>query len=357
MPRVARIAAAGLAWFVAACGGGGGAESTQPIIPIVPAGDTTPLRVLAAGRHMLLGAAIDRGFRYPGSDGVQFRSVFARELNVLTPENDMKFDHLHPARNTYRFESADSLVAFAEQNGMKVRGHTLVWHQQLPAWVTSGAFSQDTARAILADHIATVVGHYKGRILEWDVVNEAFNDDGTRRVTPWSTMVGPDYIERAFRAARAADSTVGLFYNDYNIEGIGPKSDSVYAMAQDFLARGVPITGIGFQSHFVVGGVPSSLAANVARFAALGLQVHFTELDVRMQLPATQSSLDIQAQNYRDVVSVCMQSPACNTVVMWGLTDKESWVPGTFPGWGAALILDAQYQPKPAYTALRTLLE
>ncbi len=349
----AALAAAG------ACGGDH-ASTTQPVIPPpppAPAADTTPLRVLAARHSLLIGAAVDRGFRYTGSDSATFRALLAKQFSVLTPENDMKWDHIHPARNTYRFEPADSIVAFAEANGMKVRGHNLAWHSQLPAWLTSGTWTPAEATALLDDHIATVVGHYRGRVMEWDVVNEALNDDGTKRSSFWLANVGPGYIERAFRDARAADSAAGLFYNDYNIEGMNAKSDSLYAMMQDFKARGVPVTGVGFESHFQLGGVPSSLAANIARFAGLGLKVHITELDVRMLLPATSTQLDAQASDYTTVVSACMQTTACDLVTIWGVSDRESWIPGTFPGWGAATLFDAQYQSKPAYAALVKLLQ
>jgi endo-1,4-beta-xylanase len=325
--------------------------------PTSPAADTTALRTYAVKHNFFIGSAIDKGFRYTGSDGLTFKTKMAREFNVLTPENDMKFDHIHPSRATYKFEPVDSLVTFAESNGMKVRGHNLAWYSQLPSWISSGTWSADTAKTLLNDHITAVVSHYKGHVMEWDVVNEALNDDGSMRPGFWFDHIGRGYIEQAFRTARAADPTVGLFYNDYSIEGLGTKSDSAYAMISDLLKRGVPITGVGFQAHFILGGVPSTLAANITRFAALGIKVHLTELDVRMTLPSTQASLDTQAQNYHDIIQTCMSFPACDVVVMWGFTDKESWVPSAFPGQGAALIFDASYLPKPAYTSIQSLLK
>jgi GH35 family endo-1,4-beta-xylanase len=326
--------------------------------PPQPPPDTIPLRTLAAARGLGIGAAVDRGFRYAGSDGVTFRAKLAREFGTLTPENAMKHSRIHPARDAYRFEPADSLVAFAEAHGMRVRGHTLVWHRQLASWLTAGAWSQDTAKALLAEHIATVVGRYRGRVTAWDVVNEALSDDGSLRPGFWHDRIGPDYIELAFRWAHSADSGAVLFYNDYDIEGINAKSDSAYALIERLRARGAPIHGIGLQAHFEVGGVPTTLGANIARFAALGLQVHITELDVRMPLPPTPEQIQTQAENYRATVEACLLSaPACNAVVMWGVTDRESWVPGPFPGWGAALIFDAAYQPKPAFFAIYNLLK
>lgn len=329
----------------------------QPTLPTQLSADTLPLRTLANAKGRLVGSAVDRGFRYTGSDGVTFKAMLAREFSVLTPENDMKHERIHPSRDVYRFEPADSLVAFADANGMKVRGHTLVWHQQLASWLTSGTWTADQAKALLVDHISKVVSHYRGKVIDWDVVNEALADNGSLRSSFWLDHIGRDYIELAFRTARAADPSVALFYNDFNIEGIGPKSDSLYALVKDFQARGIPINGIGLESHFQLGGIPSTLGANIARFAALGLKVHITELDVRMQLPSTAAQLQTQAQNYKDVFSTCLQYPACDVVVMWGFTDKESWVPNAFPGWGAALVFDATYQAKPAYTSLHDLLK
>lgn len=345
-----------------ACGASAASDGQSPITPPIGlgdlSGDTTPLRAYAAPRRLFIGSALDRGFRYTGSDGVTFRAMMARQFNILTPENDMKHDHIHPARDVYRFQPADSLVAFAEANGMRVRGHTLVFHNQLASWLTSGTWTKDDAKALLIDHVTQVVSHYRGHVMEWDVLNEVLGDNGALRSGFWLDHIGPEYIDLALRTARAADSTVGLFYNDYNIEGINPKSDSAYAFVRDLIARGVPLTGVGFESHFQVGGVPSTIAANIARFAALGLKVHITELDVRVQLPSTATQLQTQAQNYHDVIAACMQSaPACDVVVMWGFTDKESWIPSTFPGWGDALIFDASYQPKPAFSTLQSLLK
>jgi endo-1,4-beta-xylanase len=345
---------------VVACGSdsGQGTTSVPPGVPVTQApGDSVALRTYAAKRNMFIGAAIDRGFRYSGSDGVTFKTTMTRQFNILTPENDMKFDRLHPARNTYRFEPSDSLIAFAEANGMRVRGHNLVWHSQLASWLTSGTWTKDEAKALLVDHITQVVTHFRGHIMEWDVLNEGLADNGALRSGFWLDHIGPEYVELAFRTARAADPTVGLFYNDYNIEGINAKSDSALAFVKDLLAKGVPITGVGFESHFQLNGVPSTLAANIARFSALGLEVHITELDVRLQTPGTAALFQTQAQNYGDVVSACTQSPACDVIVMWGFTDKESWVPSAFPGWGDALIFDTAYQPKPAFTTIQGLLK
>ena len=338
---------------------GCGSDPTGP--PIDPGGDTLPalptLRAIALTRGLRVGTAVDRLFRND-AEGTLFKSVASREFSALTAENDMKHDRLQPLRGQYRYLRADSLVAFAEANGMSMRGHTLVWHQQNASWLTTGNWTQQEASALLQDHITNVVTHFRGKIVAWDVVNEALNDDGSRRSTVWSNNVGSDYIDIAFRAARAADPQALLFYNDYNIEGLNAKSDSVYALVRGMQQRGVPIDGIGFQGHFIVGQLPSTqaLSDNIARFAALGLKVHFTELDIRMPQPSTVAQQATQADNYRAVFDVCLRSTACQMIVTWGLTDKETWIPGVFNGWGEPLLFDGQYRPKIAYWAVHNLL-
>ena len=342
----ARLAAAALlAVTVNACGAPRGTNPGQPT------GREPALRVLGAQRGVRVGVAVDAAFRDAGA-----RGLIAREFGMLTAENDMKHARIHPQRDVYYFARADSLVAFAEANGMAVRGHTLVWHRQNASWLTGGQWTADETRALLAGHIDSVVGRYRGKIEAWDVVNEAFEEDGRLRDSFWLQRLGRDYIEFAFRRAAAADPAARLFYNDYNIEGINPKSDSAYALVQRLLAAGVPVHGIGLQAHFVVGGVPPTLRANIERFAALGLRVQITELDVRVPQPSTAAQLAAQARDYRAVVEACLRVRGCDAVVLWGLSDRWSWIPGEFPGWGQAHIFDEGLRPKAAYDALHELL-
>jgi endo-1,4-beta-xylanase len=338
--------------------------ASDPTLPPIESIPSTPrelrvptLRQIAMTRGLRVGAAADRLFR-EDADGARFKEVLSREFSVLAPENDMKLRRLQPSRGVFTFARADSLVAFAEANGMQVRGHTLVWHQALPAWLTAGHWTPEDARTVLTDHVTTVVDHFRGRIVAWDVVNEAISDDGTLRPSIWSDLIGRDYIEIAFRAAHAADPQALLFYNDHDIEGINAKSDSAYALISGLLAAGVPIHGIGLQAHFVVGRLPSrqSMADNIARFAALGLKVHFTELDIRVPQPSTSTHRDTQADNYQDVVTVCLQNVACEMIVTWGVTDRDSWISRQDPGWGEPLLFDRSYRPKPAYWRIHDLL-
>jgi endo-1,4-beta-xylanase len=204
------------------------------------------------------------------------------------------------------------------------------------------------------------VGHFKGKIYAWDVVNEALGDDGTRRSSTWSA-IGTNYIEEAFKAARAADPAALLFYNDYNLEFPGAKQDAAFALLQDLKGKGL-VDGVGFESHFQVntggGGVPSqsTMSASIARFAALGLKVHLTELDIRIPATAGSTETNAQAAGYTGVVAACRAIPACEAIVIWGLDDGDSWIPGTFPGYGSATLFDASFNKKATYTAVKSSL-
>ncbi len=320
------------------------------------------LRQLADQRGIRIGAAADPAH----SNEISYTATLSREFNQLEPENTMKFGPLHPGPTTYNFGPPDSLVSFARANNMAVRGHTLVWHNQNPSWLTNGSYNSAQLSSILKDHIDAVVGHYAGQVYAWDVVNETFNDNGTLRSTIWSDspgigLTGTAYIEQAFRWARAADPQALLFYNDYSAELVNSKSDAIYRMAQDFKSRGVPLDGIGLQMHLTTNtGSLASMESNIKRITDLGLQVHITELDVRLPVDssgnAAASALATQAQIYHDIVALCLKYPLCTVIQTWGFTDKYSWIPGTFPGMGAGLEFDSSYRPKPAYHSMRDAL-
>jgi endo-1,4-beta-xylanase len=211
---------------------------------------------------------------------------------------------------------------------------------------------------VLRGHITTVVGRYRGRIAAWDVVNEAIEEDGTLRDTFWLRIIGPEYIDMAFQWAHEADPDALLFYNDYASEGLGRKSDAVYALVQDMLERDVPIHGVGLQSHLVLTSPPvfKDVLANIKRLSDLGLLVHVTEMDVRMRGEPTEARLERQARVYSAFLEACLEAENCTAFVLWGFTDRHSWIPGERPGWGSALIFDESYQPKPAYEAMREAL-
>ncbi|MGW7211803.1 endo-1,4-beta-xylanase [Streptomyces collinus] len=318
--------------------------------PAAHAADT-PLRDLAAAKGKVMGTAVT-GSKLTGTYG----ETAGREFNWLTPGNAMKWGSVEPSRGTYNWAEADGIVDFAETHGQQVRGHTLLWHQQNPGWLTSGSWTRDQLGAIVQDHIATEVGRYKGRVAAWDVVNEPFNEDGTYRPTLFHTTLGQDYIAQALTWARAADPGAKLYINDYNVEGVNAKSTALYNLVKSLKERGVPIDGVGLQAHLIVGQVPSTLQQNIQRFADLGVDVAITELDIRMQLPATQAKLTQQAADYKAVTTACVAVARCTGVTVWGFTDSDSWIPDTFPGQGAATPYDENYRPKPAYHAIAEAL-
>ena len=312
----------------------------------------TPLGQLAAAKGRYFGTALEAG-RLSGSP---YNQIAGTEFSMVTPGNEMKWDATEPTRGSFSFTRGDQIVSFAQAHGQRVRGHTLVWHSQLPGWVTGGGFSAATLTSIMQNHIANVAGHYAGQLYAWDVVNEPFNEDGTRRASVFQTTIGDSYIATALRAARAADPAAKLYINDFNTDGVNAKSTAMFNLAQSLKQQGVPLDGVGIQGHLILGQVPSSLQQNIQRFADLGLDVAITELDIRMTLPATAAMLTQQAANYATAVNACLAVTRCVGVTTWGVGDADSWIPGVFSGQGAALLFDTNYQPKPAYSAVATAL-
>lgn len=310
------------------------------------------LRDLA--KRPLVGTAVDTTALANDAD---YRSAIAREFNSVTPENVMKWETVEPQQGVPDYNAADALLRFARANHQTVRGHTLVWHSQLPSWLTSGTFTNEQLEAILRRHIFEEAGHFRGRISAWDVVNEAFNEDGTLRDTIWLRALGPDYIAKAFRWAHEADPHAKLYYNDYNLESIGPKSDAALALVAQLKAQGVPIDGVGFQGHLGIQyPYPDTFGDNLKRFAAAGVDVAITEADVRMILPVTPEKLATQATYFGNMMRSCVAVRRCVSFTLWGFTDRYSWVPGFFAGQGAATPFDESLRPKPAYFALRDAL-
>lgn len=324
-------------------------------------GKAQSLRDEADRNHILVGAAVN-----PALLGQEpYAATLAREFNMVEPENAMKWTAIEPALDQYNFGPGDAVVAFAEAHHMKVRGHNLLWNVYNPRWLTAGNFTPAQLSKIMRDHITTEVSHYAGRVFAWDVVNEAFDEQGALKHSIWYDQPGigekgTGYIEQAFRWAHAADPKALLFYNDYDAEGVNAKSDAIYAMVEDFKRRGVPIDGVGLQSHIM--GLKTvdigSIVANMSRLAKLGVQIHITELDVGVPIdssgkPQNEADLNQQAEIYGQVAQACAEQPACTAFQTWGFTDKYSWIPGFTRGkYGAALPFDANYQPKPAYRAV-----
>ncbi|MFF0790296.1 endo-1,4-beta-xylanase [Streptomyces spiralis] len=322
--------------------------------PAAQAHERTPGLADLAHRHgRYFGSATDN----PELTDSAYTKILGSEFDMITPGNGMKWENTEPQQGVFDWSKGDEIVKLARANHQKVRAHTLVWHSQLPAWLTSREWSPAELRAVLKKHITTEVRHYRGEVYSWDVVNEAFNEDGTYRDTIWYKTLGPGYIADALRWAHEADPHAKLYLNDYNIEAVGPKSDAYYNLVKQLKAEHVPLDGVGFQTHLALQyGYPATIEDNLRRFSRLGLDTALTEVDVRMQLPATDDKLAEQATWYADLTRACLAVRRCVGVTIWDFTDKYSWIPGVFAGEGAALPWDEQLRPKPAYQALRDAL-
>jgi endo-1,4-beta-xylanase len=326
---------------------------------------TPSLRELADSRGMLVGTAA-RAYAF---SEMEYSKTLGREFNMLESEDAMKWWTIRPDRATFNFTDGDRVVAFAEVHRMKVRGHNLVWGWTNPLWLMNGGFKPEELSQILQEHISKVAGHYRGKVFAWDVVNEAFDEYGKVKPSIWYDQPGiglagkgTAYLEQAFRWAHAADPDALLFYNDGGGEALNEKSDAIYAMVKDFKRRGVPIDGVGLQMHiFDLAPDVEGIDANIARFSALGMQIHITEMDVALPLDADGSArpadLAKQAEIYRRVASACLAHSGCTAIQAWGFTDKYSWIgSATKQTKGAGLLFDRNYNPKPAYDALREVL-
>ncbi|WP_123603033.1 endo-1,4-beta-xylanase [Micromonospora sp. Llam0] len=295
-----------------------------------------------------LGAAAAESGRYFGAATNSFMlnrqphaTVLNREFNSIVAENEMKWYHTEPNQNQFNFTAGDQLIAHARARGMTVRGHTLVWHAQQPQWAQN--MSGTALRNAMINHINRVAGHWRGQIHSWDVVNEAFADGGSggRRDSNLQ-RTGNDWIEVAFRTARAADPGAKLCYNDYNTDGINAKSTGIYNMVRDFKARGVPIDCVGLQSHLGTSLDPT-YQQNIQRFADLGVDVQITELDIQQG--------GNQANMYGQVTRACLAVARCTGITVWGVLDPDSWRTGANP-----LLFDGNGNKKPAYDAVLNAL-
>jgi endo-1,4-beta-xylanase len=318
------------------------------------------LRELAKRHNLRVGTAVDMA---AFNNDTQYRERIATEFSAVTAENVMKWSELEPQRGVYNWGPADQLVESARQNHQLVHGHTLLWHNQLPTWLTqgvaSGEITPDELRQLLRKHIIDVVTHFRGKVWHWDVVNEVIDDNAQLRDTLWLQNLGPSYIADSFRWAHEADPRVRLYINDYNVEGIGAKSNAYYALVQQLLADRVPIHGFGSQGHLDTrfGNYTAfQVKENLDRFADLGLETAMTEVDVRMPMPPDATKLNAQAQSYGALMLGCLVAKRCVMFTVWGYTDKYSWVPGFFTGQGAANLLDENFQPKFAYREVQAVL-
>ncbi|HEU5473678.1 MAG TPA: endo-1,4-beta-xylanase [Actinophytocola sp.] len=331
-------------------------DSTRPmrwmraaVVSLAVAGAVT-LMPNVAEAATTLGAAAAQSGRYFGAavaagrlGDAQYTTILDREFNMVTPENEMKWDATERSRNSFSFGPADQIVNRARGRGQRLRGHTLVWHSQLPSWV-SAIGDANTLRGVMNNHITTLMSRYRGQIYAWDVVNEAFADGGSGqlRSSVFRNVLGTGFLEEAFRTARTVDPAARLCYNDYSIEDwTAAKTQGVFRLVQDFRSRGVPIDCVGFQAHFGSGGPPSTFQTTLSNFAALGVDVQITELDIA-QAPAAA---------YTNTVQACVRVARCSGITAWGIRDNDSWRSGENP-----LPFDRGGNRKPAYDAILAVL-
>src|SRR6185437_5694139 len=330
------------------------------------------LRSLAADIGLRIGSAIiPQDIETPS-----FAAIASSQFSVVTPGNAMKWEVVEPTEGTFDWSQADQLVAFAQANHQLVRGHTLLWHSQLPTWLTDGVANGTISNAqltnLLHQHITTEVSRYKGKIWQWDVANEFFTDTNPSQINPndfWISHLGPGSNGQAFTWAHQADPHALLCYNDYNIageDGSNAKSDAAYAWLKQELAAGIPISCVGDQGHLDTqfGFSGQLMQQDLARFASLGLKVAITEADVRTfvnnatdQVPTDHLATFAQPEEESQMLEACLALPQCISFTVWGFTDADSWVPGAFAGEGYATIYDVKQQPKQAYIDMQSDLQ
>jgi endo-1,4-beta-xylanase len=314
--------------------------------------------------------------------------LIAHEFNSVTPENDMKMGPIHPRENEYNWKNADSIVAFAQKHHIKIRGHNLLWHNQAPAWMFRDSMGNLVGKAVLLkrlkDHITTVVNHFKGKIYAWDVVNEAIDDNPSNylRNSLWYQICGEDFIPKAFEYAHEADPGAALYYNDYNSE-MPSKRDKICRLLKSLIDAKVPINGVGMQGHWKLKDpTPEQIREAISQYAALGLKIQITELDVTIRtarpprggdvskLPAdsgyTTSVARLQSERYKMIFDIFRDYKKVITgVTFWNLSDRYSWLDyrgGGLAGGAAAgdqgsrvilkaypLLFDENLHPKKAY--------
>ncbi len=363
----------------------GGAAGLALAMPDVASAATTPGRTRAAtGRDdhgspgslreeaAPIGLHIGTAVIPFDLDTPAYAAVLAEQFSAVTPGNEMKWGVVEPTQGQFDWSGADRLVAFAAQHRQLVRGHTLLWHNQLPTWLTTGVangtITSSQLTGLLEQHIFTEVGRYRGKIWQWDVANEFFLDANPSGINPndfWVANLGPGIIPQAFKWARQADPHALLFYNDYNIageDGTNAKSDAVYAWLQQMLDQGVPIDGVGDQGHLDTqfGFSGSQMTRDLQRYADLGLKVAITEADVRTfvnnatdQVPTDNLAVFAHPYEFGQMMKAALAVPECISFTVWGFGDADSWVPGFFTGEGYATLYDVNLNPKNAYFELQ----
>lgn len=308
-----------------------------------------------------IGYAIDYGSLISDAD---YEKIATQQFNSVTAENAFKAEYLAPLEGLYDFREADSIVAFAKRNNQRIHGHTLIWHQQIPNWIKEFNGNSNDWELLFKNYIQTVVLHFKNKVTAWDVVNEAFNEDGTLRNSIWKEKLGSTYIEKAFRYVQEVDNNVLLFYNDYNLEFNTTKRNAVIQLLNNLRLKGVKVNGIGMQMHVsIVNPELTQIANAIKQVADNHYQLHLSELDVSINPLAkdilfTGDLASKQAALFAGIIHQYNQIDATYQygITFWGITDRYSWIRSYYNRIDFPLLYDDNYLPKPAYCAIKNQL-
>lgn len=323
-------------------------------IEVEQCGDETPLHSLSS---YPIGVAVSISELENNSS---YREIAINQFSRFTPGNALKPDVLHPLPNVFSFAEADSLVVLAQKHEKLLHGHTLIWHNQIPGWIENFEGSRQEWIDMMKLHIQTIVSHFGDKVPSWDVVNEAFEENGDFRENIWFQNIGKDYLKLAFQFAQEANPNALLFYNDFNVVAKNGKCKAIVEHLSALKDDGVPVHGIGMQLH-IFNSSPSQSAIETAvnAFVEKGFKVHFSEIDISMNLNGdmnlSDNKLQKQGKRMQALIDIFQEIPTDQQfgITVWGVSDRDSWIPAFFGREDYPLLYDGDYQPKPMYCGFK----